>query len=72
MNDNLHARRLAAGSPQLQEFNEKRRLGALAAIGLVFSIVFLLALIAPPQEGSPAAQVAAAAEACQGGCTEGE
>ena len=71
MNDKLNARRLAAGSPELQGFLQMRSLTGLAAIAVVFGIVFLLMLVAPPQEGSPAAHVAAAA-ACQGGCTEGE
>ena len=72
MNDKRNARRLAAGSPELQEADERRRLAELAAVSLVVSIVFLLALFAPAQEGSPAAQMAAAHESCVGACVEGE
>ena len=72
MNDQQNIRRFAAGSRELEAALEMRNLGALAAIGIVFCTVFVLALLAPAQEGSPAAQLAATAEACAGACVEGE
>ena len=72
MNDRMHVRRLAEHSPEVQEAGERKRLAELAALSLVVLIVFAVALFAPAQEGTPAAQVAAAPETCQGGCTQGE
>lgn len=72
MNDKLNARRLAERSQEMQELLGLRSIGSLVAIGVVFCLVFVLALITPAQEGSPAAQMAAAPETCFGACVEGE
>lgn len=71
MNDKLNARRLAERSQEMQQLMGMRNLGALAAIGVVFVIVLVLALVAPASD-EPAARMAAVQESCFGACVAGE